>query len=126
MKKIEKSICNEYSHSISQEIYIKKHSKRSQGTPCYDYHCLKQILSKFKSKLDEVSILNHSSIHLVKVSIMNCPGRTTPITCKANIRNIHIRSKLLYRCKNVRTSTKFVLGFLLPSSVLTWLWRPCH
>jgi len=78
-----------------------------------------------KQNLHEVSRLNHSSRHSIKVSIKNSTGPTTKITCKANIKNIHIRSKLLYRCKNVRTSTKFVLGFLLPTPVLVCLW-PCH
>jgi len=31
---------------------------------------------------------------------------------KANMKKAHIRSKLLKRCKNVRTSTKFVLDIL--------------
>lgn len=41
------------------------------------------------------------------------------VTWKANMKNIHIRSKLLNRCQNVRISTKFVLGFLLPAAA--WL-----
>lgn len=48
-------------------------------------------------------------------------------TWKANIKNIHIRSKLLYRCQNVRTSTKFVLGFLLPPAAWFGLCQThCH
>ena len=33
-------------------------------------------------------------------------------TWKASMKNIHIRSKLLNMCRNVRTSTKFVFDFL--------------
>lgn len=49
-----------------------------------------------------------------------CKTKGNRYTWKANIKKAHIRSKLLNRCKNVRTSTKFVLGILRLVITRSW------
>ena len=108
LQKIEKSRGNENGQNTFKDIFIKQGSKRSRRTPCNNYHSLKTNKSANVDKVNNQKLSSQPNFE---------------VTWKANIKKIHIRSKLLKRCQNVRTSTKFVLELLFPGMTGLGPWK---